>query len=76
MADRSSAEVFGVIFDILAENPTKDHKDIALRLWNKSMYYEFNEDQMDCDKSLVSLDLAVEVDISDGWANVEYREYK
>ena len=32
MADRTAARIFGTIFELLAENPTDDHKSIAKKI--------------------------------------------
>ena len=58
MADRTSAEVFGMFFDILAKNPTGEHKEIAKEVLKKSRSYDFNEYQMYADESLIILGLA------------------
>lgn len=58
MSDRTSAGLFGDIFDLLAENPSKDHKAIAKKIWPKRMEYDFSDYQMGCDESLIKLGLA------------------
>lgn len=59
MADRTSAEVFGIIFELLAENPTDEHKAIAKRIYKYTRNYDFNDYQMDVDESLIKLGLAI-----------------
>lgn len=58
MADRTSASVFGKIFDLLAENPTEEHKRIAQEIWPMRGEYDFSDYQMYCDESLIKLGLA------------------
>ena len=58
MADRTSAEVFGMMFEFLAEDPREQHKAFARKLWEKSNHYDFNPYQMYCDDALVALGLA------------------
>jgi len=58
MADRTSASVFGIVFSLLAENPTDEHKEMAKRIFNKTKYYDFSPDQMDVDEHLLKLGLA------------------
>lgn len=58
MADRTSARLFGEIFQLLAENPTEENKLIALKIYDKAGEYDFSWYQMDADESLVTLGLA------------------
>ena len=60
MADRTAAELFGEIFNMIA-NDVKDPKrqsELAEEYWNKSKGYDFDVYQMDCDEALVKLDYA------------------
>jgi hypothetical protein len=57
MADRTSAELFCNIFEILAEDPSEDHKALALKVFNLTRGYDFCEYQMGADKYLLKLDL-------------------
>ena len=47
MADRTSAEVFGRVFKLLAESPTDDRKALAARLYAMASDYDFMDYQMD-----------------------------
>lgn len=58
MADRTSAELFGMMFEKLASNPTDEHKVWALELFERTKNYDFNEYQMDADSALETLGLA------------------
>lgn len=58
MADRTSAGLFGKIFELLAKNPTEEHKKIALEIWPLQSDYDFNQYQMYADDSLKTLGLA------------------
>lgn len=58
MADRTSAALFASIFEMLAENPTDEHKLIARRIWPKTREYDFQPYQMFCDEELAKLGLA------------------
>lgn len=58
MADRTSAEIFGSIFELLAEDPTDHHKNLARKFWRMSDRYDFHPCQMECDEALETLGLA------------------
>ena len=58
MADRTSAEVFGRVFQILAKNPTDENKEIAKELFSYTNEYDFSHYQMYADESLIALGLA------------------
>lgn len=58
MADRTSAELFSTMFEMLAENPTDEHKAMALKLWEKQYNFDFSPYQMGCEEALVTLGLA------------------
>lgn len=58
MSDRTSAGVFGKMFNLLAKNPTDEHKEIAKELWPEIQEYDFSEYQMYCDDALIALGLA------------------
>lgn len=58
MADRTSARLFGKVFELLAKNPTQEHKDIAKEIYSETSEYDFSKYQMDADESLIALDLA------------------
>lgn len=57
MADRTSANIFGTIFQLLADYEGKkdSHKQIARKLYLLSSGYDFTIGQMGCDKALVKL---------------------
>ena len=57
MADRTSAGIFGQIFELLAEDPTEDHKALALRVYDMTRGYDFNDYQMNADEALETLGL-------------------
>ncbi|WP_126654107.1 hypothetical protein [Chryseobacterium aureum] len=58
MADRTSAEIFGIIFEKLASKPTEDNKELAKELFEKCSDYDFSYSQMEIDDSLIILGLA------------------
>lgn len=58
MADRSSAEIFGMMFEYLAEQADQRAKDMAHAMWDRTGNYDFNEYQMYCDDALQKLGLA------------------
>lgn len=73
MADRTSAALFGSIFDHLAEGkPSKKDRDFALWLWTQTGDYDFSEYQMDCDESLVKLGLAEKTKDEAGYETMLY----
>lgn len=58
MADRTSASLFGKIFDLLAKNPTEENKAIAAEIYPMRNGFDFSDYQMYCDESLIKLGLA------------------
>jgi hypothetical protein len=54
MADRTSAEIFGKIFELLAENPTDEHKEMAAKIYPMAGNYDFAPYQMDADEALIT----------------------
>lgn len=58
MADRTSAEIFGEIFGLLAKNPTEDRKDIAKEIFGMTKYYDFSPYQMYADSACAALGIA------------------
>ena len=64
MADRTSAALFGSIFGVLAERCDDRDKEYALRFWElkEEGGYDFDDYQMYCDASLLTLGLARIVD--------------
>jgi hypothetical protein len=58
MADREAIEIFASFFELLATDPTPQHKGWALKLWKQSQNYDFNDRQLECDEQLLRLDLA------------------
>ncbi len=58
MADRTSARLFGKIFELLAKNPTDEHKAIAKEIFAETGDYDFSDYQMDADEPLIALGLA------------------
>ncbi len=50
MADRTSADIFGRIFTLLAsEGPNHDKEDLAKEIWDIAQDYDFDPSQMSCD---------------------------
>jgi hypothetical protein len=58
MADRTSASLFATFFEMLAKDPTDEHKAMARKLWPMRREYDFSEYQMYCDEALKRLGLA------------------
>lgn len=56
MADRTSAGIFGEMFNFLAGD--KSREELIEYLWNSAGYYDFNYYQMEADESLEKLGLA------------------
>ena len=57
MADRTSAELFGRIFGLLAKNPTEEHKEIAREIFGFSNEYDFSHYQMYAEEACQKLGL-------------------
>ena len=62
MSDRNSAEIFGAIFNMLAESPTDEHKAMATQLWSMTNGYDFHPYQMYADDALMKLGFAKQGD--------------
>ena len=60
MSDRESAAIYSEVFELLASDPTEQHKTWALKLWKASFECDFSQEQMGCDKELKKLDLAID----------------
>lgn len=58
MADRTSAGLFGRIFEMLAANPTDDHKKFAIEILSMRHDFDFSVYQMEADEALLALDVA------------------
>lgn len=58
MADRTSAGLFAKIFELLAKNPTDEHRAMAREIWSFTGEYDFSPYQMSADDSLIALGLA------------------
>jgi hypothetical protein len=59
VADRTSAEIFSVMFEYLAKSPQDARtKKMADYLWSAASGYDFDAYQMGCDKALLKLGLA------------------
>lgn len=58
MADRTSAEIFGRVFQLLANTPTADPKELARELIQISREYDFSPYQMYADEACMALDIA------------------
>ncbi len=56
MADRTSAALFGELFQDLADQETPDLK-LVKKLWQKTRNYDFDYYQMNCDAALKKLGL-------------------
>ena len=58
MADRTSAEIFGRIFNLLAANPSTEHRQLARQIMQIGREYDFSPDQMYADEACLSLAIA------------------
>lgn len=58
MADKTSAALFATLFKKLASDPTEQHRQWALELWESTKGYDFSPYQMGCDEALKVLGLA------------------
>jgi hypothetical protein len=63
MADRTAADIFGKVFDILANtDPCTEIVDAAEKIWDQMAHYDFQARQLNCDdESLIALGLAKSV---------------
>lgn len=75
MADRDSAEIFGFVFEYLAEQPQDERtKALALEMWAKTPGYDFCTYQMGCDEALIKLGLAQRVACEHYDSNLVYAQ--
>ena len=58
MADRTSARIFGSIFEFLAETPDARSKEFAALMWALTEEFDFSYYQMNADDALIALGLA------------------
>jgi hypothetical protein len=58
VADRSAAELFANVFELLANDDWQDRRALALKFWDMMHNYDFSPYQMYCDKALLELGLA------------------
>lgn len=58
MTDKNSAQLYGILFEVLAEDPTEENKALAKIFFDQSDAYAFTHDQMDVDEALITLGLA------------------
>ena len=58
MADRTSARIFAMVFEHLAEEASDRDKAMAKRLWALTGEFDFSPYQMYCDEALEKLGLA------------------
>ncbi len=83
MADRTSAEIFGWLFEELArlaQSPKPEVHDAAVDLaskaWAKARGYDFAWEQMEADEALLTLGLAKRVAVTNADGDVEDTEYE
>ena len=79
MADRTTAALFGKIFNLLSENPDQRAKQIAIEIWGERTEFDFCEYQMYCDEALIKLGLAKrvsdeEADDQDEVSTIQYAD--
>jgi hypothetical protein len=73
MADRTSAAIFGEMFNYLANGtPDAGAKRMAKKMWDMQKEYDFSPDQMACDNALVKLGLAAKSKDDEGYACMAY----
>ena len=72
MADRTSAELFGILFEVLAQNPDEGSKALAKQFFELSENYDFSYDQMGVDEALITLDLAERSIDTEGNEQIRY----
>jgi hypothetical protein len=58
MADRTSAGLFGNIFEYIVGHTEMDVEDFIKWLWKQQENYDFSPYQMGCDDALLELGLA------------------
>lgn len=72
MADRTSAELFGILFDVLAQNPDEGNKALAKQFFELSDKYDFSKGQLCANEALITLGLAERRINSEGDEQIRY----
>ncbi len=54
-------EKFGVVFELLAKDPSEEHKEIAKKLWEAIPHGMWSAYGMRCNDALIALGLATRV---------------
>lgn len=58
MADKINAELFGILFEVLAQIPDEGNKALAKKFFEFIRDYDFSYSQMRADEALITLGLA------------------
>jgi hypothetical protein len=58
MSDRSSPQIFYLIYTLLAVNPTAEHREIAAKLWKLSQKFDFSDYELGCEEAMIALGIA------------------
>lgn len=59
MADRTAAELFGTLFELIDEHVLEPRRtELALKFWRQQRQYDFSPYQMEIDGTLLRLGLA------------------
>lgn len=58
MVDRIGAELYGILFEVLAQNPEEENKALAKQFFKLVDESDFSYSQMGVDEALITLGLA------------------
>jgi hypothetical protein len=77
VSDRTSAGIFGLVFEHLAKQPDERAKKFAAVMWKEATNYDFDYRQMYVDEALIELGLAkrgVDPDYPEDGETVLYKD--
>jgi hypothetical protein len=63
MVDRIGAELYGILFEVLAQNPDEETKALAKQFFDLVDTSDFSYAQMGVDEALITLGLAKRIDL-------------
>lgn len=72
MTDKISADLFGITFKVLAQDPNEENKALAKKFFDLVERYDFSLSEMYADEALIALDLAERWINSEGEEQIRY----
>jgi hypothetical protein len=72
MVDRIGAELYGILFEVLAQNPDEETKALAKQFFDLVDTSDFSYAQMGVDEALITLGLAEQSMDAEGNEQIRY----